>query len=271
MMHIHWWKCHNGANQAWYVDTKGNNYPKQPLGSGLKFQIKSGMTGNRAVFASSHIGSHQYLLRIQDNDPTNKNQWWSFDLRTNTIRAFYKKSYCIGNRLGYAFRNGQYVVSRPYKGLNQDKIKWFNGRFKNIRNNGGSCLDTYAGRNSNNMHLNFNACKNKISQSWNIDQIGGVYHKQPKSNGVKFQIRSKMPSGKALFYHERFDANRYRLRIQNNQPFNSRQWFTFDSRTKSIRSVNFRNFAVASNTNQKMQHNAIAIIQRWGTNKQKMY
>jgi len=54
----------------------------------VKFQIKSAMDANRAVFWHEHIGSNQYRLRIRANDPENDKQWWVHDSRTNTIRPF---------------------------------------------------------------------------------------------------------------------------------------------------------------------------------------
>lgn len=59
-----WYKCHNGANQKWRIDTKGVSYPMQPLASGVKFQIRSRMAENRALYAAEHIGGNQYRLRI---------------------------------------------------------------------------------------------------------------------------------------------------------------------------------------------------------------
>jgi len=245
--HLHWWRCHNGISQQWYIDQKGYNYPKQPLASGVKFQIKSKMRGNRAVKYHEHIGNHQYRLRLQDNDPSDKRQWWTFDARTQTIRSFYVRHFCIGNQLGQGFIHDRAVNARPYKGRNQDKIRWYNGPHRNIRNNAGGCLAVHGGdgHNYNNRHLIFWKCTNGAYESWYIDQVGAMYHKPQIEDNVKFQIRSKLPGNRALFFHEKINAHTYRLRIQNHQPWNDRQWFYFDSRTKSIRSSVLKSFAIS--------------------------
>jgi hypothetical protein len=54
--HVHWYKCHKKLNQAWYTDRKGFNYPTYPLKNGVKFQIRSRMEGNKALFWNEHIG-----------------------------------------------------------------------------------------------------------------------------------------------------------------------------------------------------------------------
>jgi hypothetical protein len=56
-MHLKFYRCHGGANQGWYIDRKGFNYPKQPLASGVKFQIRLIQSGGRALFkTTSHLG-----------------------------------------------------------------------------------------------------------------------------------------------------------------------------------------------------------------------
>jgi hypothetical protein len=269
--HVHWYKCHKGLNQAWLIDQKGYNYPGQPLAPGVKFQIKTKMSGHRSLFYAEHIGAHQYRVRLQDNDPSDKKQWFTFDKRTQSIRAFYKRSFCMGNQIGTAFRQNVAVNMRTYKGRNNDRIRWRNGTNRNIRNNGGFCLQTYGNRNYNNIHISYYKCANRMSQAWWLDQNGALYKKAPLADGVKFQIRTKMTGGRSLFFKEKQDNNRYQLRIQDHAPWNGKQWFTFDSRTRSIRSFEKRNFAIATQINQKMRHNQVAIIQRWGTSRHFMY
>ena len=61
--HVIFYNCHNGANQGWSIDTtlpKEVQYPPYPLGDGVKFQIKSRMTGNRALFWKNDIGGSQF-------------------------------------------------------------------------------------------------------------------------------------------------------------------------------------------------------------------
>lgn len=80
------WHCHDGANQGFTLDTKGVEFPAYPLKDGVFFQIKTQMKSRRALRYSENLGGHQYRLRIQDNDPYNIHQWWTFDTRTRTIR-----------------------------------------------------------------------------------------------------------------------------------------------------------------------------------------
>jgi hypothetical protein len=184
--HVHWYKCHNGLNQAWFIDRKGYNYPSQPLSPGVRFQIKSRMHGNRAIVQSEHIGGHQYRIRIQDNDPSDRKQWFTFDRRTQTIRQYYRRGYCIGNQVGYYFRTNVAVNVRPYKGRNNDRIRWYNGSSSNIRNNGGFCLDVHGNSNTHRRHVIYYKCHNGRNQAWYLDQVAGRYHRQPFRDGIKF-------------------------------------------------------------------------------------
>jgi hypothetical protein len=44
-----------------------------------------------------------------------------------------------------------------------------------------------------------------------------------------------MAENRAVRWHEHIGAHQYRLRIQNNNPYDNQQWFVFDQRTQSIR------------------------------------
>lgn len=201
---IIFWGCHNGANQAWILDDKETNYPKQPLGDGVKFQIKSARKGRRAVVYNefANYGSEQHQVKIQDNDPTDRRQWFVFDSRTQTIRAFYKKDYCLGNQLGLSFGPDQQVTLRPYKGVIGDRIQWHPGRSNNIRNHGGFCLHIHNNNNAHETTLHFSKCSNTKNEGWLLDQSRFKYKKNPLADGVKFQLRTKLSSGRAIFYHE---------------------------------------------------------------------
>lgn len=95
-----WYKCHNGANQAWYVDQTGFRYPKQVYKDGVQFQIKSKMSTFRAAYWAEQIGGNQFRLRIRNNKHKDNRQWWIFDMRTRTIRASARRSYAISNQDG---------------------------------------------------------------------------------------------------------------------------------------------------------------------------
>jgi hypothetical protein len=263
MMHIHFWKCHKGANQAWTVDRKGWNYPKQPLKNGVKFQIRSRMATHKSLFYAEHIGANQFRLRIHWNNPYDAKQWFIFDSRTNTIRANAKRSHCIANQLNTKFRINVATAVRPYRGINQDKIRWYSTSKKNIQNNGKKCLDVHGGSNTDNRHVIFYNCHNGLNQAWWIDQKTKTWPRQPLKDGVRFQLKSRMAGGRALFTAEHIGGQQYRLRIQDNKAFDKNQWFIFDKRTNSIRSDSKRSMAISNQAGQRFLRNRAAVVRKW--------
>lgn len=118
------------------------------------------MVENRAVAYFEHIGYDQYRLRLQDNDPTNRNQWFIHDSRTNTIRPINKRNHVLANQLGYRFTLNVAVVVRPYVNDLTVGIRWINGHFHNLQNNGGHCLDVAGYSNVYSAHIIFWNCHN---------------------------------------------------------------------------------------------------------------
>jgi hypothetical protein len=196
--HTIWYGCHKGLNQAWYLDQKAIKFPTYPLKDGIKFQIKSRMPTHRALFWHEHIGGNQFRLRIRDNMPDNLKQWFTFDSRSRTIRAYAKRTHALANQAGYRYRVGVAATVRPFKGEVYQRSLWYNGARRNIRNVGQKCLDVHGGSNTNNRHVIFWNCHNGLNQAWNIDQQGFQYPKQPLADGVKFQIKSQMKNHRAL-------------------------------------------------------------------------
>lgn len=261
--HVIWHQCHNGANQGWYIDRVGYRYPRYPLASGVKFQIKSRMPTNRALFWHEHIGSNQYRLRIRDNNPENNKQWWTFDDRTKTIRAWARRNFVIANQQGYAFRIGVAATIRVYRNTNYQRIRWYNGRYRNIRNNGRKCLDVYGASNTNMRHVTFWNCHNGINQQWYIDQQGISYPRQPLPDGRRFQIRSRMSGNRALFWREHIGSYQYMLRIRDHWPGEGKQWFFFDRRTRTIRAAEKRSYVIANRLGRGYQVGHAAVIRPW--------
>jgi hypothetical protein len=221
------------------------------------------MATNRALMAAEHIGGNQYRLRIRDSDFSDKQQWFTFDARTQSIRSWAKRGYALSNQKGYGFRIGVAATVRPYTGAIENRIRWFNGARKNIQNNGHKCLDVHGGSNTHNRHVIFWNCHNGKNQGWTIDQTQGHRHKQPIGDNQRFQIRSRMATERALFYHEHIGGQQYRLRIQNHEPWNEKQWFIFDSRTKSIRAWKKRSFAISNQYKKAFQLGNIAVIREY--------
>lgn len=112
---------------------------------------------------------------------------------------------------------------------------WFEGKNNNIRNNGGYCLQTYGNSGNENYHLVFYVCGTAPGQAWFLDQKEVKFKAFPVKDNEPFQIKTKMKSRRALFWNEDIGQSQYRLRIQDNDPYNNRQWWFFDHRTHTIR------------------------------------
>jgi hypothetical protein len=238
-------------------------YPPYPLGDRVRFQLKSRMSGNRALFWRNHVGGNQFRTYIQDNNPADSKQWWSFDTRTKSIRAFAKKSHVLSGKIGSGFRRGSMVVIRPYKGENIQKIWWYNKSRQNVKFGGKICLDVHGGRNVNNRHVIYWSCHNGLNQAWYVDQTAFTYPKQPLKDGVKFQLKSKMATFRALFWAEHIGGQQYRLRIRNDLPKDNKQWYTFDRRSRTIRAWSSRNMAISNQAGQGFRIGRAAVIRTY--------
>jgi hypothetical protein len=69
--HVIFYNCHNGLNQAWFIDQRGPLYRRQPFGDGIKFQLRTKMGSARSLFWHNHIGGNQFMLRIHGHEPFN--------------------------------------------------------------------------------------------------------------------------------------------------------------------------------------------------------
>lgn len=76
------------------------------------------MSGNKALYWDEQIGGDQFRLRIRDNFPRDSKQWFVFDSRTKSIRAFAKRDYVISVQSGMGWTVGSAVVLRGFKGDN---------------------------------------------------------------------------------------------------------------------------------------------------------
>jgi hypothetical protein len=244
--HVIFYNCHNGLNQAWDVDQTGWVYPKQPLNDGVKFQIKSMMKENRALFYSEHIGGNQYRLRIRDNNPEDDKQWFVFDRRTHTIRASAQRNLALSNQQGQQYRVDVAAVMRPWRKEPFQRISYYSGTRRNIRNNGQKCLDVHGGSNTDNRHVIFWHCHNGLNQAWYLDRTLIKYNKYPENDGTLFQIKTGMKSRRALFMSEHIGGNQFRLRIRDNKPKDNKQWFVFDQRTHTIRAASDRKLTLSN-------------------------
>lgn len=124
------------------------------------------MGGFKAIFWSESIGSSQFRLRIRDNKPNDKKQWFVLDQRTRTIRAAGKRNYVISNQEGSGYAIGKAAVIRAWKGQADQRVSFWSGKYQNIRNNGQKCLAVWGGANRNNQHLSWWNCANAPSHQW---------------------------------------------------------------------------------------------------------
>jgi hypothetical protein len=122
------------------------------------------MGGHRALFWHEVLApAGQYRLRIRNNNPGDNKQWFVFNSRTHTIRTWSDRRQVIANQVGQGFIVGKAAVVRPWKSENFQKIQWHGGSKRNIRNNGGKCLDVWGGKNVNLQHLTFWDCHNGLN------------------------------------------------------------------------------------------------------------
>jgi hypothetical protein len=226
--HVIWWKCHNGANQGWIIDRQGTKFPAYPIRDGTRFLVRTRLPSRRPI---AWVGGY---MRLVNNDPYNARQWWVWDTRTKTLRSNASRGYALDIRGG--FGNGKYVYVTRYSKRPTQLIRWFNGSRRNIRSAENRCLDVHGGHDSHNRHIIYWNCHNGRNQAWWLDQTGALVRKHPYNDGVRFQIRSRMAGGRALYHHyQHIGGHQYRLRIRDHLAGDCRQWFIFDRRTQSIR------------------------------------
>ena len=175
--HVIWFDCHNGKNQGWELDQKGVHFPRYPLGNSKRFQIRSLMKDRRSLYVAEHIGHHQYRLRIQNFNPYDNKQWFVFDWRTKSIRQWSDRNKAMsiqwkGNNWNH---NGYAAVVRQFKAEGLQKMRWFSGSKRNIRDMGQRCLDVHGGHNQNKRHVHWYKCHNGKNQAWRIDRHGYRY------------------------------------------------------------------------------------------------
>lgn len=244
--HTLWSKCNNYQGQGWLIDRRGYNYPRFPIRSGVRFQMKIRMKYQRPIYWAQKTSYNQYYLKIRDNFPANGRQWFVWDGRTNTIRAWSKRSHVVANYYNQRFNN-YYAMLRPYRqGDNTLQIRWYNRRYRNMQNNGRKCFSLQSYHNSHNRYVYTYACSNRAAQSWFLTQVGERSTRQPLADGKRFIIRSRQSGGKAVEVSSHIGGHQYRLIIKNFAPFTDNQWFVFDRRSRTVRAWKKRNYAISN-------------------------
>jgi len=227
-----WYRKNNHASQRWNIETKRWYWSDYPKKDDEKFQFKTQMASKRALFWYDHIGSNQYRLRIRDNASYDLRQWWVFDSRTHTIRAFSDRNMVISNQEGLGWRIGGAAVVRPWKNEYYQQMLYINNQITDLR---GSCLDVWGKADTHHNYLTFWTCHNGDNQKWNIDETAEELPQYPLRDGQRFQIKSSLLKEHVIYPLDHLGNNMYRLREKMNEPYDDKQWWIFDSRTKTIR------------------------------------
>lgn len=143
------------------------------------------MAGNRAIYRAEHIGAYQYRLRFRNTNPRDNKQWFVFDSRTKSIRAWADRSKAISGQVNQRYNNGNAANVRPWKNEIYQRTAWYGGSRRNIRNLAGMCLDVHGNSNSNGRHLIWYTCHNGANQAWYIDQRTSALMQTSEAGGIK--------------------------------------------------------------------------------------
>jgi len=110
---------------------------------------------------------------------------------------------------------GSYAVLREYKNdRHTQKLGWFSGSIKNIRNRARQCLDV-ANRNPNHAaYVVWWECHNGHNQAWFIDTAGLKIEKYPFPDGQQFRIFTKMESKRVVYHNEALNKEEFLLRLR---------------------------------------------------------
>lgn len=261
--YVTFWNCANSLHMAWWIDQRHKSWPRQPLKDGVRFQIRTRMRSKRSLFWHEHIGGTQYRLRIHNHQPWNLRQWWFFDRRTRTIRPIQKRNFVISNQRGQRHKINRAVVIRQYARESSQMFAFYGGSYRNIRNVPGNCLSVHGNSDSNHRHVVTWTCHNGANQGWTIDRQGIQYPRYPLADGVRFQIRSRQSANRAVFVAEHIGSHQYRLRIQNFNPYDNKQWFIFNWRTRTIRyAANARRVVSIQLNGRNWHYNSYAAVVR---------
>lgn len=217
------------------------------------------MKDHRAAFFHEHIGGGQYRLRIRNNEPENIKQWFVYDWRTRSIRTQANRKMTVSIQTGGRnwYHSGYAAVVRTFRNEVFQKIRVFSGSRRNIRDLGIRCLDVHGGSNTHNRHLHWYKCHNGLNQAWTFDTKGIKYPAYPLKDGVKFQIKTKMSSKRPI---SNISGT---VRLVDNDPFDNRQYWIFDSRTHTIRSYKTRSFALSVRKGHNFNKGAHAVSRRF--------
>lgn len=119
---------------------------------------------------------------------------------------------------GQGFTNGAHAVMRKYEKQSNQQFAYWKGDKANVKNNVNQCLDVAGAQNVDNAHCVVFQCHANLNQAWIIDDKAISYPPYPLSDGVKFQIRSRMAENRVIYMAEHIGGNQHRLRIRTSLP-----------------------------------------------------
>lgn len=149
----------------------------------------------------------------------------------------------ISNQAGLHWRTGGAAVVRPWNNEYYQQMQWVDNKIVTLR---GMCLEIWGGADTHHNYLTFWKCHGGPSNKWNIDLKAKKFPKYPLQDGVKFQIKSSTHKEFAIYPHDHLGNNQYWLRERYSEPFDDKQWWTFDSRSNTIRYWSNRNQVIGT-------------------------
>lgn len=195
------------------------------------------------------------------SNPADNNHWFVFDSRTRSIRQDRIRNLALSGQLNQGYRIGRWAVMRNWMNQPNQKVDFFKRSKRNIVFAfGKKCLDVSGGANRDNAKIHWWNCHNGLNQAWYTDLRGMTPVRNPVRDGIRMQIKSRMGGNRALFYERNIGRGQFMLRIRNNTPRDNRQWFVFDSRTRSIRVQTNRGLAISTMMGQGWRIGRYAVV-----------
>lgn len=219
--------------------------PKKKLTRVLpKFFLRLNVPGKHLnLIMSDQASNGEYLAKLKSH-VYDWRSWFVFDKRTRSIRLAHKPEFALASGKDSGFKVGSNVVFRSYSNeLYRETFIVFHK--KQVLNIELQCLTPADFKAEENNNVVWQKCNKDTTQRWQRgekvkDRV--LYGDQSKKN---FQISLNMPGNRKVFVSNHRFGSEYILKI-NKDVNDWRSWFTYDKRTKSIRLVHNRNFAISN-------------------------
>lgn len=156
----------------------------------------------------------------------------------------------------------------------EQRLEYYSGNNKNLRNDKGFCLAVSEGKDENNTPLIFTKCLDKSSEGWGISALKIVEvqeHKQPLHDGSKFLLRSRIKGGKLVYYANEISKKQYQLKARSLTRNLNKAYWVFDSRTNTIRAANKRSFAISNQQGVGLSPGHAAVLRQYVGDNQRVF